>query len=497
MSTPATLIEELANQEYKWGFVTEIEADSRGLEELEAMDFLTMVKEKLALVEMDPAFLNRPVNAGFSGGEKKRNEIFQMAVLEPRAAILERQNRTMRTLAHLVQEFISILDLDELLGKIAVATRALIHYDAFSIFLLDTEGSVLRHRFSVRNGQRVNVDNFPFGKGITGAAAEAREPVRVPDTAADARYIGLHAGIRSKLAVPLIVQDRVIGVINVKSEAVSYFTEEHQRTLSLLAPQIASSIENARLYEELAQREQRMDQDLKAARKVQRVLLPRHAPQIQGLKIALRSRPAREITGDVYDFFDQGGDYALLAFGDVSGKGAAAALYGAMIGGVLRILAPLRRSPKLLLRALNDSLLERKVEAQYATLVLALWQPRERRFVFSNAGASLPLVCRGAEIDKPYVEGVPIGLLEDRDYEEVEWAVETGDTLLFYSDGFEDQLNAADEEYTRGRVARMLKKHRADSPKAIVDAIFADLDQFREDTPITDDQTLAAIRVTE
>ena len=62
---------------------------SRGLEELDAIDFLAMVKEKLARVEMDPAFLNRPVNAGFSGGEKKRNEIFQMAVLEPRLAILD------------------------------------------------------------------------------------------------------------------------------------------------------------------------------------------------------------------------------------------------------------------------------------------------------------------------------------------------------------------------------------------------------------------------
>src|ERR1035438_1913513 len=62
---------------------------SRGLEELDAIDFLTMVKEKLARVEMDPAFLNRAVNGGFSGGEKKRNEIFQMAVLAPRLAILD------------------------------------------------------------------------------------------------------------------------------------------------------------------------------------------------------------------------------------------------------------------------------------------------------------------------------------------------------------------------------------------------------------------------
>jgi len=62
---------------------------SRGLEELDAFDFLNLVKEKMKLMEMDQALLNRPVNTGFSGGEKKRNEIFQMAVLEPKLAILD------------------------------------------------------------------------------------------------------------------------------------------------------------------------------------------------------------------------------------------------------------------------------------------------------------------------------------------------------------------------------------------------------------------------
>lgn len=61
----------------------------RGLEELDAMDFLQMAKEKSKLVQLDAAFMNRSVNEGFSGGEKKRNEIFQMAVLEPRLAILD------------------------------------------------------------------------------------------------------------------------------------------------------------------------------------------------------------------------------------------------------------------------------------------------------------------------------------------------------------------------------------------------------------------------
>jgi len=408
---------------------------------------------------------------------------------------VERQNRTLKTLTRLSQEFSSILNLDDLMGKIAATVRTMIHYDAFSIFLVDTERKVLRHRFSVRYDQRVNLDNIPLGKGITGAAAESRETVRVLNTAEDPRYIASHPEIRSEMAVPLIAQDRVVGVLDVESERIGYFTEEHQRTLSLLAPQIASSVENARLYEELAQRERRMDQDLKAARKLQHVLQPREAPELRGLEIALRARPAREISGDVYDFFDHGDDYSVIVFGDVSGKGAAAALYGALVSGLLRILAPRRRSPAVLMQALNESLLERKVDAQYATLLVALWESRQRRLTLCNAGAEPPMILRNGEIIKPKAEGVPIGLLEDRQYEETEFLAEIGDTILFFSDGVEDQLNAREEDYSRLRVIRMLKKHGAESPATFAKAMFVDLDKFRDGTPITDDQSIVVMRV--
>ncbi len=409
---------------------------------------------------------------------------------------IDRQNRTLRTLAHLSREFSSILDLDELLGKIANATRALMNYDAFGIFLVDAERSVLRHRFSVRYDERVHLDNLPMGKGITGAAAEAGQPVRVPDTSADPRYVDFHPGIRSELAVPLIVQDRVVGVLDVESLRMGYFTEDHQRTLSLLAAQIASSIENARLYEELAQREQRMDQDLKAARKLQRVLMPRSAPQIAGLEVGIRSRPAREVTGDVFDFFEQGQDYSLIAFGDVSGKGAAAALYGALVSGLLRILGPRRLHPGRLVQGLNELLLERKIDAQYATLLVAQWEPESRRLLMANAGAEPPLVFRRGEVFKPTLEGVPIGLLDDREYDEAVLTLEPGDTVLFYSDGVEDQLNAEGGDYSRERVVALLAQHANDAPQAIADAFFQALDEFRGATPITDDQTLVVIRVT-
>src|SRR5580692_4070201 len=331
---------------------------------------------------------------------------------------VDRQNRTLKTLAHLSQEFSSILDLDELLTKIAATVRTLINYDAFSIYLVDPDKRLLRSRFSVRFDQRVTVDNIPIGKGITGTAADTREAVRVVNTAKDPRYIAAHEDVLSELATPLIVQDRVVGVMDVESERLGFFTEDHQRTLSLLAPQIASSVENARLYEEIALREQRMDQDLKAARKLQHVLQPREAPEIHGLEIAIRSRPAREISGDVYDFFENGDEYAVIAFGDVSGKGAAAALYGALVSGLLRILAPRKRSPSVLMQSLNETLLERRVDAQYATLTVLLWDARVQRLSVVNAGGEAPIVYRRGELIPLQGTGVPIGLLEDREYEE-------------------------------------------------------------------------------
>ena len=405
------------------------------------------------------------------------------------------QNRTLRVLAHLSQEFSSILDLDELLSKIAVTIRALINFDAFSIFLVDREHSLLRRRFSQRYDERISLDNLEISKGITGAAVEARETLNVGDTSADPRYIASHPDIRSEIAVPLILQDKVIGVLDLESQRLGFFTDEHTRALTLLAPQIASSVENARLYEELGQREQRMDQDLKAARKLQSVLLPRTAPDIIGLEIGMKSRPAREISGDLFDFFEHSDEYALIAFGDVSGKGAAAALYGAMVSGLLRTLAPRRRSPAQLMRALNESLLERKVDAQYVTLLLLLWEARTRTLTMANAGSLPPLIYRSGEIIEPKVEGVPLGLLDDREYEQVSIHVKRDDTILLFSDGIEDQLREKDEDFGRDRFSAIVSANCQLPPQEIVQKVFDGLDAFRGATPLTDDQTFIVLKV--
>ncbi|HEX4227461.1 MAG TPA: SpoIIE family protein phosphatase [Bryobacteraceae bacterium] len=407
---------------------------------------------------------------------------------------VERQGRLMRVLAHLSQEFSSILDLDELLTKIAVTVRALINFEAFSIFLLEPNEGILRQRFSQRYDDRAGVDHVEMGAGIVGAAAASRESIRVGDTLNDPRYIAVGQDTRSEVSVPLILRDRVVGVMDLESTRLNFFTEDHLRALTLLAPQIASSVENARLYQELAQREQRMEQDLKAAFKLQSVLLPRNAPDIIGLNMAVKSRPAREISGDLYDFFELRDDYTLIAFGDVSGKGAAAALYGALVSGLLRTLAPRRRSPAQLMKDLNEALLERKVDAQYVTLLLLLWDARTRTFAMAGSGVLPPMVCRKGKIVETRLEGVPLGMLEDQDYEQVQFAAEPDDYILLYSDGIEDQLHE-NAEYGRDRLIHILTSQCGQTPCDVVQVIFEDIDAFRGATPLTDDQTIIAMKV--
>lgn len=217
---------------------------------------------------------------------------------------VDRQNRTLKTLADISREFTSILDLDELLGKIASTMRTLIDYDAFSILLVDANAKALRHRFSIRYDQRVDIDNVPLGKGLTGAAAESRKVVRVHDTSKDPRYIASHSDIRSEVAVPLVAHDRVIGVMDLESDRVGHFSDDNVRTLTLLAPQVASSVENARLYGELATRERRMDEDLQAARELQRIMLPDADPEIKG---ARRGRAAASRARNQRRYLRRGG----------------------------------------------------------------------------------------------------------------------------------------------------------------------------------------------
>ena len=157
------------------------------------------------------------------------------------------------------------------------------------------------------------------------------------------------------------------------------------------------------------------------------------------------------------------------------------------------MLAPRRRRPAELLKALNDALIERRVESRYVTLCVLLWDPVTRHLVMANAGALPPLICRANEIVKVRVEGVPLGLLASREYEEVPFQLHPDDLLVLYSDGITDHINSAGLEYGRGRLAQVVRSHCGRPSAEIVSEIFKDVDRFAKTA--FDDQTVLVMKV--
>ncbi len=407
----------------------------------------------------------------------------------------EQQNETLQRLAEISQQVGLLLDLDALLHKVARILHGYVAYASFNIFLVDETQQLLRHRFSLRYDERVHFADIPLGKGITGHAYTSREVTRVSDALRDPRFIVTHSDIRSEVAVPLVVQDKVVGVLDLESEQLNHFTEHHVQLLGLLAPQLAISVENARLYEELSQREQTMEADLEAARELQSFLLPRMPTSKHGLEIEARLAAARTISGDLYDYLELDGGKVLFAVGDVSGKGAAAALYGAMVSGLLRSLAPSIGSPKQILKLLNESLLVRRVHARYVTMMLAVWDPSRRILQLANSGGVPPLIVRGNQTEDLRLEGLPLGLLPNASYEEMDITLHPGDLAVFVSDGVADQTNIADEDYGKERLGQIVLACRNRSLPEICDAVLADVTRFAAGAPVFDDQTLIALRI--
>jgi len=179
---------------------------------------------------------------------------------------------------------------------------------------------------------------------------------------------------------------KVIGVIDLESPLLNYFTEEHIQTLSILAANLAVSLENARLYEQLAREEARLERDLQAAKRIQGALLRPLPADDYGLDVAARYLSARAVCGDLYEFLRYGPQQLGIALGDVSGKGTAAALYGAVAIGIMRSLAPQKLQPAEMLRQINHLVSERRIEGRFMTACFATWQKGRQRLRVANAG---------------------------------------------------------------------------------------------------------------
>jgi sigma-B regulation protein RsbU (phosphoserine phosphatase) len=407
-----------------------------------------------------------------------------------------KQARILLLLNEIARELTSILNLDELLGRVAELVRRLIDYQMFSILLLDSSGEKLQHRFSLRFNENIHLKHeIPLGRGIVGYAAQEKQAVLAPDVSKDPRYVQANPETRSELAVPLIYKSKVVGVLDLEHTRRGFFTEEHQRTMSTLAAQIAIALENARLYEEIERQERRLERDLSLARELQSRLLPQSSPKLAHLDVAAKFVPARTIGGDLYDFIPYSMSRLGIVIGDVSGKGAPAAIYAALVSGIIRSHAPIEPAPAEMLSAVNLSLAERRIEAQFVSIIYAVWDDEHRMLTVSNSGLPRPIYIHGDKLEVIEATGLPLGLFDEAEYDEFQFRTKPGDMFVLFSDGILDARNRKGELFGRGRVEKIVAEYKGGSAASMVEALFKAVAEHSAGVETFDDQTVVAIRV--
>src|ERR1700688_2711526 len=406
------------------------------------------------------------------------------------------QAETLLLLNEVGRETSSILDVEELLRRAAEQIKRVIDYQILSLMLYDEKQKVFRHRIDVKHGQHVQGKlRVAVSEGIVGAAATLKAPVRVPDVSADPRYLMVNPETRSELAIPMIHKGQVIGVLELESPQLNYFTEDHVQTLSILAANLAVSLENARLYEKLARDEARLERDLQAAKRIQGALLQPVPSEDYGLDMAARYLSAREVCGDLYEFLRYGPQQLGVALGDVSGKGTAAALYGAVAIGIMRSLAPQKLQPADILKQMNQIIGERRIEGRFMTACFATWQKGKRKLRVANAGQSQPLLYKDGHCEKIELTGFPLGIFEEVNYDEWNGVLEPGEILVFHSDGIAESTNPEGQFFGTENLRKLIEQHHELQAAELADLILREVDWFTQNAPLADDRTLVIAKV--
>jgi sigma-B regulation protein RsbU (phosphoserine phosphatase) len=407
------------------------------------------------------------------------------------------------------------LDLDTRLNRVLEQAMEILQAERGSIMLLEDEPSelVVRASQGLKDSREFRVR---LGEGIAGWVAEHGEPLVLQDVISDNRFSGTNPSIKSALAVPLKVDAKVIGVLNVstatKQRRFDFLDLEH---LSSFADMAAVAIENARLYMVLKREQEHLDKEMNMASRIQRSIISTNVP-CASIRMVSRLMPASAVGGDFYSVIPLARDSRFcfyctpamqdrcqqmrsefcpekfgLMIGDVANKGMPAALIMSVLTTILYEVGRHHISPRTILNEVNSAFRRLFSESQYgfATLFYAFYDNNDNTLTYTKAGHEPPLLVRGDDSELEYLEGegFPVGLMEDGQYQEKTIQLQLGDRILLYTDGLTGALNARGEILGRKRLVELVKMHTREDIESFLDAMADEIMLFSGDAPQPDD----------
>lgn len=342
------------------------------------------------------------------------------------------------------------------------------------------------------------------GESVAGRAFQERRLLHVPDLAEGEEHLAvstpqsLRTGT-SVLATTLVYAGKPLGVLVVTGRKKGGFSRNDEEVFASIAEQSAFALGSAILHVEAAEK-RRFERELNQASEIQRVLLPREAPELSDYEIAAEYRPARHVSGDYYDYVRVDGDRYGIAIGDVCGKGIAASLIMAMCRSNLRSRAPENLSPASVLHSVNHSIFPDIREDMFVSLLYLILERGTSEVTLARAGHEPPILFRRSTGTTETVEtpglaaGIDEGPVFKRSVKDHRFRMETGDVLLLYTDGLVECEDSEGDEYGMDRLGRVVEENSERDSQDIVNAIMADVARFSSGAPQSDDITLIAVR---
>ena len=388
------------------------------------------------------------------------------------------------------QRIASVLDLDQLIDRVAdeisdslgcVETIIYLHEeDKAELVLAGVHGCTLHDK-----GHRLKLGT----EGMVGHVGATRQTRYAPDVRLDPYYIACEPDTRSEAVFPLIVEQRLVGVLSASHKELNAFSPSQLQLLQAMCGHIAVAVHNAKRFQ--CEREQRelLDREAQEAQHIQQALLPKLSPFIPGFCVSGFSIPAGAVGGDWYDFIPLDDGRWGIVLADVSGKGMAAALLMSATRGMLRSLAEACCSPSEVLTRLNRLLVQDLPSGKFVTLIYAVFDPKTAQLTFANAGHLPPLALTKA--GPKFVEteaGLPLGL-RCGGFSESTVQLEPGTRLAFYSDGITEATDLTGEEFGSQRLLVHLHEENG-SPQSLLETVR----RFANGRGLSDDATVVMIR---
>lgn len=422
----------------------------------------------------------------------------QMAVAIDNARLyrdVKREALEKNLLYEIGKKLSSSLNLDILLNEIMASLKQVVNYDVGGIFLVDPEQNEIKSIYTV--GYDPQFDDkiqLKIGQGLVGLVAKTNAPVVVADVTKNEHYVNANPSTRSEIVVPIKVDDRLVGVINLESAELNAYDDYSLSLISAFASQAAISLERARLHENLIT-SKKIEEQLNVARIIQRTFLPKSNPVLPGYDISGTNLSSLQVGGDYYDFIKIVSDQTGIVIGDVSGKGIPAALIMASFRASL--IAEIRNnySIRTICEKVNTLLCESLEPGNFVTAVYGVLDSKNHIFTFTNCGHDLPILLKNNDETDYFREGGPVlGLSPDSKYESRAIMIQPGEIIVFYTDGVTEVFNDEGEAFGLKRLVEIVKIHKNEPAHKIEEIIINEVKNFAGKKHVFDDLTMIILK---